>query len=171
MFTREQFSESILTEGRILKHLHSKVPAGQLDFRPTPAQRSVAELLEYIPLNAGPLVQAIVAGDFKPLMEGADAIKAEARKDFVGTIDRETRRVAELLKDVPDADFQSREIQMPSGIRVRMGAALVDFPLKFLTAYRMQLFLYLKQCGQSGLTTTNLWRGEDPTPGGPKAHG
>ena len=171
MFTREQFIESVLAEGRILKHLHGKVPDGQLDFRPTPGQRSIAELLEYIPLNAGPLVQAMVAGDFKPLMEGADAIKAEARKDFVGTIDRETRRVAQLLEDVPDTDFQSREIQMPSGIRVKMGAALVDFPLKFLTAYRMQLFLYLKQCGQPGLTTTNLWRGEDTLPGGPKAHG
>lgn len=171
MFTREQFAASVLTEGRILKHLHSKIPDGQLDFRPTPGQRSIAELLEYIPLNAGPLVQAIVTGNFKPLMEGAEAIMAEARRDFPGTIDRETGRVAELLKNVPDADFLSREIQMPSGKRMKMGAALVDHVLKFLTAYRMQLFLYLKQCGRPELKTANLWRGEDPPPGTAKGHG
>ena len=171
MFTREQFVESVLTEGQILKHLHSRVPADKLDFRPTPEQRSLGELLAYLPLNAGPLVQAIVANDFKPLMEGAEALMAEARKDFVGVIDRETQRVGELLKDVPDADFQSREIQMPTGRRVKLGVALVDFVLKFLTAYRMQLFLYLKQCGRPELKTTNLWRGEDPSPDGPKAHG
>jgi hypothetical protein len=171
MFSREQFAESILNEGRILKHLFTKVPAGKLDYRPTPEQRSIAELLEYLPLNAGPLIEAIVLGDFKGLMEGADKFKAEARKDFAGTIERETRRVAELLKNVPDADFQSREVQMPSGIKMKMGAALVNFPLKFLTAYRMQLFLYLKFCGRSELKTSNLWKGEDPAPGGQKAHG
>jgi hypothetical protein len=166
MFSREQFVESILNEGRILKHLHTKVPANKLDYRPTPGQRSIGELLEYLPLNAGLLVQAIVSGDFKGVMEGADKIKAEARKDFAGTIDRETRRVAELLKNVPEADFQSREVQMPTGIKMKLGAALVNFPLKFLAAYRMQLFLYLKFCGRSELKTSDLWRGEDPSPEG-----
>ncbi|MDR3502489.1 MAG: hypothetical protein P4L79_07885 [Legionella sp.] len=34
--------------------------------------------------------------------------------------------------------------------------------LKSLTAYKMQLFLYLKACGIDNIGTSNLWRGEDP---------
>jgi hypothetical protein len=31
-------------------------------------------------------------------------------------------------------------------------------------AYRTQLFLYLKSCGQEHLGTVNLWRGADAVP-------
>jgi hypothetical protein len=41
---------------------------------------------------------------------------------------------------------------------------LLETTVKFLCAYRMQLFLYLKQMGVEGLGTAHAWAGRDPKP-------
>ena len=38
---------------------------------------------------------------------------------------------------------------------------LVNLVLCHYSAYRMQLFLYLKACGREELSTMNLWAGRD----------
>ena len=40
-----------------------------------------------------------------------------------------------------------------------LGRALLEMPLKWMTAYRMQLFLYAKAAGAVDLTTADNWRG------------
>jgi len=45
MITRDQLLASMKHETRVIKHLATKVPAGQFDWRPTPKQRSTIELM------------------------------------------------------------------------------------------------------------------------------
>ena len=52
----------------------------------------------------------------------------------------------------------------PWGERSLRGRFLVQFVLCGYTAYRMQLFLYLKACGGHELGTIDLWDGIDPPP-------
>ncbi len=57
---------------------------------------------------------------------------------------------------------------LPNKQELILGAALVNFPLKFLAAYRMQLFLYLKSTLTEELTTMNCWFGMDGELDGPE---
>ena len=46
--TKEQLVASLQNEVRILLHLVSKIDRSQLNYRPTPGQRSTLELLRYL---------------------------------------------------------------------------------------------------------------------------
>jgi hypothetical protein len=47
------------------------------------------------------------------------------------------------------------------GLKLTRGRMLVDLALCGYSAYRMQLFCYLKACGREELNTMNLWMGID----------
>ena len=61
-----------------------------------------------------------------------------------------------------DADFRT-DMTGFDGNKISRGAFIVSLALGGHAAYRTQLFLYLKSCGQEQLSTTNLWRGVDAT--------
>ena len=47
VLTKSELIASLQNEVRILLHLASKIDRGMLDYRPTPKQRSIIELLQY----------------------------------------------------------------------------------------------------------------------------
>ena len=164
MINREQFIDSVRHEAAVIKHLYTKVPKDKLDYRPTPGQRSLQELLEYLPITTATVAKRIVTNDWGQHGEGSAPIKEAARKDFPGTMDREMNALVAAVKAIPEPDFQAREVTLPGGRKMKLGEALLNFNLKFMTAYRMQLFLYLKSCGRTELSTYNCWMGMDPPP-------
>jgi hypothetical protein len=66
-----------------------------------------------------------------------------------------------LIEGLSEEELASREVALPWGDKMTLGAALVAMPHSFMTAYRMQLFLYLKQAGLTHLTTYEAWAGVD----------
>lgn len=161
MISSEGFIGSVLHEVAIIKHLYSKT-SGRLDWRPAPGQRSTQELLEYLASCLAAMGRRVMSNDWSRTSTAAkEKLKADARRDFPGTLDREAAEFIAMLKAVPEADFYSRETVLPNGMKLPLGLALMNMNLKMLTAYRMQLFLYLKQSGLSELNTYNCWRGVD----------
>jgi hypothetical protein len=57
MYRKDDFLASLKKEAKIIRHLATTIPAGQLGYRPTPGQRSTLELLQY--LSFSPLSTAI----------------------------------------------------------------------------------------------------------------
>ena len=59
VLTKEELIDKLQHEVRILLHLISKVDPAKLDYRPTPKQRSLLELLQYftvfVPIHLGTL--------------------------------------------------------------------------------------------------------------------
>src|SRR5262252_6655338 len=51
-----------IDEGRILLHLAGKIDRKQLDYRPTPKQRSTIELLRYLVVMGPMIVRGVKAG-------------------------------------------------------------------------------------------------------------
>ena len=162
MISRELFIESIQAEVTLIKHLHTKLPKANLDYRPTPTQRSLGELLAYIPCTAAS-PHFFVSGDMSNIRASMDKIQADAKNDFLGTLDREVDGFIKLVNSFKESDFTTKQATLPTGQKVKVGTALLNFGLKFLTAYRMQLFLYLK-AGQPELSTLNCWVGVDSLP-------
>lgn len=161
VLTKPELIGSLQNEVRILVHLASKVAPSMVDYRPTPKQRSVIELLRYMSIMGPQLVLAAKAG-FNPEAWGKAAAEAETR-NFDQTVDAiraQADLYASMLADWSDADFRV-EIEM-FGNRTTRGAFIVNLVLGGCAAYRTQLFLYLKACGRDELNTMNLWAGMDP---------
>lgn len=160
MFTREQYLNAVKHEVNVLKHLYTKLPKDKLEYRPTPKQRSLQELLDFLPGNLA-ILKHMLDGDWKNAGKTLGDVREAAHKDFNGTLDREFAKFAETVNSFSDTDITKKDVFLPTGQTVKLGDGLLGFPLKFITAYKMQLFLYLKSCGREELNTFNCWFGMD----------
>jgi hypothetical protein len=148
VLTKAELIASLQHEIRILVHLCSKVTPQMLDYRPTPKQRSLIELLRYLTVMGPVLVPSIKAGAF--LQEAWQAADAKA-----AGMDFEADAVAAFSDDELRAEIEMFGQKMPRG------PFLVSMVQCGHAAYRTQLFCYLKSCGREELNTMNLWAGVD----------
>ena len=161
VLTKEELITAVQNEVRILLHLTSKIDPNQLDYRPTPKQRSTIELLRYLTIMAPALVPAIKNGAFDGAAFGAAQAKANAMNfdQIVAAIEKQSGDLTQQLGGFSDADFRG-QIDM-FGRTASRGSHIVNFILGGFAAYRTQLFCYLKACGRDDLNTMNLWAGMD----------
>jgi hypothetical protein len=165
VLTREELVAALQKEVRILLHLAGKLDIAQLDYRPTPKQRSALELLRYMSYMGPALFRMAKTGSFDRAAWQAEVDAADMRNldDTLVAIAALPEVYERLLSDLRDEDFRV-EIMGFDGNKVSRGAFIVTMVLGGHAAYRTQLFLYLKSCGQEQLGTVNLWRGADPVP-------
>ena len=165
VLTKSELITMLQHEVRILLHLTTKVDRAQLDYRPTPKQRSTLELLRYLSMMGPTLVTYVITGSQDPKIWGDAEALANAR-DFeqtIAAIEKQSETYPSLFANVSDADLRA-ESASASGSKTTRGASLVNVVLCGCAAYRTQLFLYLKACGREELGTMNLWAGMDPPP-------
>jgi hypothetical protein len=165
ILTKEQFISSLKHEVHILSHLAGKIDKSKLDYRPTPRQRSILELLQYLAIMAPAQIAAIKGGDFSrsamiSLWRPAEtAAKSMNFEQAVAAIQKQSAQFDQIFSDWAEADFHS-EVDM-FGQKSTRGELLVNLVLSGFAAYRMQLFCYLKSCGREELNTVDLWMGKD----------
>jgi hypothetical protein len=162
VLTKAELISSLQNEVRILLHLASKIDRNKLDYRPTPKQRSIIELLQYLVVMGPALVRSVRAGAFDA--PGFTAATAEAKAmnfdQVLAAIEKQKDIYAQLLSEFSDADFRG-EIDLFGSGKASRGSVLINLVLSGHAAYRTQLFLYLKACGREELNTMNLWAGMD----------
>jgi hypothetical protein len=165
VLTKDELISALKHEVHILLHLATKVDPAKLDYRPTPKQRTLLELLQYLTI-VGPIhMRAALAPAFDRNVFGKDwnteepaaaARDLEATKAAIGKL---SSFLVQQMGTWSDADLRA-EIEM-FGRKASRGSMIVNLVLSHYTAYRMQLFLYLKSCGHEELNTLNLWVGMD----------
>ena len=162
VMTKPELIAALQNEVRILLHLAGKIDHAQLDYRPTPKQRSTIELLRYLSMMGPALVEAAKAGAFDTAAWTAAEKAASARTfdEALAAIAAQADAYATLLADVSDDGLRAEIDPFGAGKSSR-GAFLVTQVLCGCAAYRTQLFLYLKACGREELNTWNLWAGLD----------
>lgn len=148
-------------EVNVLRHLITKMDDASIDYRPTEAQRSSIELVRYLVVQGPFLVTAIKSGTFDGPAWGAR--QAEAAATDLARLDKALEAqpawYAEHVGSMTDDEM--RGVIQLFGPPATRGAHLVSMVLANYAAYRTQLFCYLKLCGRTELTTSNLWRGMD----------
>lgn len=162
VLTKQELITALQNEVRILLHLAGKIDRKQLDYRPTPKQRSTIELLRYLVVMGPMLLRAVKAGTFDGAAFQAAAAEANAM-DFdqvLAAIQKQSSTYGDLVEAYSDADFRA-EIDLFGSGKSSRGAVIVNLILGGCAAYRTQLFLYLKSCGREELNTMNLWAGVD----------
>ena len=161
MISKQQFISALMAELAIVRHLGSKVTPDILDYRPTEQQRTTLELMQYLGHMVTISVSVNSTGDvslYKTLGEQAQQVSLE---NFESVMIHQEKEVREKLEALSDEDM-AREINL-WGHMAPVSIHVLSI-LKFVVAYKMQLFLYLKSSGKTELNTSNLWRGVDPAP-------
>jgi len=166
VLTKAELIASLQHEVKVLLHLAGKIDRAQLDYRPTPKQRSTLELLRYLSMMGPTIIQYAITNS----TDGAIWTTAEAAanaRDFdqtLAAIAAQKDTYASALGGLSDADFRA-EVSSFDGSKTSRGAFIVNLVLGGCAAYRTQLFVYLKACGREELGTMNLWAGIDaPAP-------
>src|SRR5690349_7474226 len=164
--TKDELITSLQNEVRILQHLCTKIEPSMLDYRPSPKQRSTLELLRYL-TNMGPALIQYAKGEPMDADAIAEATAVANKRTFdetVAVLAAQSDLYAKMVADMTDDDLRG-EIMWVDGSRISRGLFLVNYLFGQVTAYRLQLFLYLKASGREELNTTNLWLGADvPAP-------
>jgi hypothetical protein len=162
VLTKPELIAALQNEVRILLHLAGKVDRLKLDYRPTAKQRSTIELLRYLSMMGPTLVRYTLADAPDPALWAKEEQVANARDldQAIAAIASHPDTYAALLQDVPESRLRD-EVPALDGGKTSRGATLVTGVLASCTAYRTQLFLYLKASGREELNTMNLWAGID----------
>lgn len=160
IYTKENLIASIENEFRIIKHLAEKIPAGTDGYKPTEGQRTTLELLQYL--------SSIFANATHVIYEGnTDAYKTAPLKSDDTTVENFAAKMDEQLAVWKGMMEKFDDTQMNTIINIYgmgdkpKGVYLVENLLKWVAAYKMQLFLYCKSSGNSSINTANLWGGVD----------
>ncbi len=169
MSFKDDLHESIQLELHILGHLFAEIPKDNLlamDYRPSPGQRSLIELLRYLSYVGIGGCLAAVEGGFEGFSRVAARAEDMPAEEFPAALARQKDEIAELFAGLTDEDLANRRGKNPFGQEMSLYKALLELPYRWLVAYRMQLFLYVKANG-ADLWTPDCWYGikrERPAP-------
>lgn len=161
MISKEQIAASMMFECDVAKHLHSKLTPAAYDYKPTAGQRSTIELLRYLSICGIAGIQSLYTSDWKTFgkyVERSSGMKAE---DFPAAMDLQKREIKEFFDSITERELETRDAKLPVGGTQLLGQAILDLPFKWIPAYKLQLFLYLKATGAEELNTANAWMGMD----------
>jgi hypothetical protein len=165
VLTKPELIAALQNEVRILLHLTAKIELAALDYRPTPSQRSIRELVQYLAMMGPALVLYALANptDIEIWNDAEQESKAWDFETSLAKIAAHHHEYAFLLENVSDSTFRSEMVDFDGKVTSR-GAFIVNLVLCGCAAYRTQLFLYLKASGRSDLNSSNLWSGVDAVP-------
>jgi hypothetical protein len=120
------------------------------------------ELLQYVShfakLETGAINEGKAISNFQEAMKEAYQMPADK---FLAAMDEQAEELKNTFGKITDAELAEKIDLFGRGLSQPRSLWFLNLVLKNLTAYKMQLFLYLKSCGVSDIGTGNLWRGKD----------
>ncbi len=163
--TKQYIQEAILQDLNLCQHLCTKIGNDLWDWKPRENMRTTTELLQYLSFIGGSGVELYVNGGFTPqnlvkFRADRDAATTATPADFQDLLEKQKQIIVAQFAMITDDDLFNRKTLQPWGEEVTLLHALLNNSMKYLTAYRMQLFLYAKLNGAE-ITTSNAWRGAD----------
>jgi hypothetical protein len=161
MLSRHDILDSLLREIQITRHLFGKVPEGAMDFRPSEGQRSTLELLRYQSFCGLGGTYAMIDGGWDRYGALSSASESLEPDGVLSALDAQAAGLEEVYGAMTDEAFSTQEATSPRGETMTLGKALLEHPVKWMTAYKLQLFLYCKLAGNEEIWTPNCWGGVD----------
>lgn len=151
---------SIIKEMKICKRLYTKIPMKNVDFRPKETTRSMLEILQYLSFIGTCMLKYWAQKDetdfgkfFKNLSVASGSMSAD---QFLPAMDEQIKTVKELFTQISEADLYDKQVFCPWGV-MALGEAILETEIKWLAAYKLQLFFYLKLSTDQPLATPDAW--------------
>lgn len=162
MFTKEEIWNSFANDFRIIKHIAEKAHIDTHSYKPTEAQRTMTELMQYMSIMGVGILSIILSGkqeDFTPFVERSKSVTPE---NFAQKMDEQEAEMKDVFMKFDDAELE-KELDM-WGMNQKKSLRILNL-IKIVASYKMQLFLYVKASGRHDIGTSNLWAGMDmPAP-------
>ena len=162
MATKKELLDGMVFELQICKRLFRKIPKSKMNYRPAKDMRSTMELLRYLSFSAPEFVRMLQLNSFKTNNWDAYAAaetKAKTLKpgQFPAAIDRSIGDLRRLMAKISDRDLTTKKVWMPWKKMLSLGEAMSISAARFVTGYRMQLYLYAKASGGKKLGMMDCW--------------
>jgi len=165
MSIKDSLLRNMLHDLTVCQQLHAKLDKKNVDWRPAENMRPTIHLMQYLTFIGGSTVKHFVnptadrAAAVGPIMEASKNSSAVTFDSFPEAIEREKHEIAKLLENVTEEDLLNKKTYAPwGGPDITLYDALDGITMRYLTAYRHQLFLYAKMCG-ADINTGDNWRG------------
>ncbi len=158
MYTKEEIWTPLVKEIGIIKHLFEKIPKGTENYKPTEKQRTMLELLQYLSAMGTISLRATLEDNQKVFDELKDLMLTTDMNNFVQTMIKEEEEMKALFEKFTDEELNKVITRFGT---TQSKALFILGLLKNFTAYKMQLFLYIKASGNHEIGTSNLWGGVD----------
>lgn len=154
---------SIIHEMKVIRRLATKIQDNQGDYRPKENIRSINELLQYLSVcgtnTIGYWYRPDTSVDFRTYVSVAAAdAKNITPQNFVGAMDKQIELVTKQFDKITEEELLNKEVDYPWGEKAKLGEAIINTSIKWLTGYKVQLFLKLKMSSDQELKTPDLWR-------------
>jgi len=156
---KQHLLQNLQREIFLLKQLAPLIEERDLDFRPAEKMRSTIELMQYVSGIGAVMLRWFVKDDLTPeewvkIREHRKTLTRENFKDF---LDKQMEDIIMYMNMITEEDMNTKEVTLPSKEKMVLGTAIINAPIKWLAAYRYQLFTYLKMNGRSDISTKEAW--------------
>lgn len=158
---KQHLLNAIVKEMKICKRLYTKIPHDKMDFKTKEELRSIHELLQYLCIiGTAPLDYWINKSDlpFNTFFgEVSAASKLLPHEQFLSLMDEQINIINNLFNQFTEDDLFHKEIVYPWGEKGPLGEGIISTCIKFMAAYKLQLFLHIKLCTDQKLGTADAW--------------
>ncbi len=158
---KQHLINSIEKEINICRRLYTKILPDQMDFRPKEGIRSTLELLQYLSVIIEAMPKYWLEKhdmDFSIFYTSTmNASKEIPHEEFMNAMEKQMDRIKTLFNQINEEDLLQREIEYPWGGKAALGEAIIATSIKWATAYKLQLFLFIKLSQDTSLSTGDAW--------------
>lgn len=160
MLQADQTLKLLLKEINIIQTLAKKIDPATLDFKPKEGMRSTQELLSYLQNCAYGMLdfwtqdQLSMKDHFAKLREETPLITLD---NFEQRMELQKENLQKKFAEITESEWQSKIVKYPWGEEAPLGEAVVHTGLKWLSAYKYQLFMYMKLSSDTQLSTPDAW--------------
>ncbi len=158
---KQHLLNNIVKEINICRRLYTKIPPHQMNFRPKEGIRSTLELLQYLGVIGKAMPEYWLKKDDTDFNTFFGAITTAAKamplEQFLTVMDEQIATIKDLFDQISEDDLINKEVAYPWGGTAPMGEAIIATSIKFLAAYKLQLFSFIKLCDDQKLSTADAW--------------
>lgn len=158
---KQHLQNAIVDEMKICRRLYTKIPQDKMDFRPKTDMRSIHELLQYLCIVGSALpnywLNEYESDFFAAFNKKAAASKQMPHEQFLSVMNDQIELTYKLFDQINEEDLIKKEVMYPWGGKAPFGEAIMSTSIKFLSGYKLQLFLLIKMCTDQKLGTPDAW--------------
>jgi hypothetical protein len=142
----------------LLKQFGRIIEEKDLAFRPSEKVRSTLELMQYLSSIGSLMMRWLIKDD----LTKEDFIKIREHRltltleNFEERLDQQLDEIKMYMGMITEEDLL-KEVELPNKEKMPLGTAIINSPIKWMAAYRMQIFIYLKISGKQDLSTREAW--------------
>ena len=143
----------------LLKQLSKVIEEKDLEFRPQEKLRSVIELMRYLSTIGAVMLRWFIDNDLTPeeWAKIRERQKTVTIHNFAERLDEQLAAIRQYMDRISEEDLLTKEVALPSKEKMVLGSAIINAPIKWLAAYRKELFVYLKLNGHTEMSTKEAW--------------